>query len=524
MPNYPLLPTPSDDYQSETSINQSKTEDSILNLLLPWLRVDLIPTSFDHSSCSNETIDEDEDEVEEKPQKVGSRSIDTAILDRSAHMKYLIPSLSHLGPRLTTLDASRPWLMYWILNSFSILNLGLNPTDRQRAIDTILSFQHPHGGFGGGPGQLPHLAPTYSSISTLASLLGEAEPNVIKETWSRVNIKGMYEWMLSLKQTDGSFVMQMNGEIDVRGTYCALIVASLLNFLTPDFSKGLSDFISGCQTYEGGLASASQSIQINPLNSNSNSNSNQFIRVPLGEAHGGYTSCGLLSHCLLKSLPRSSHIKSLDYQACLRWLALMQALPIEGGGFRGRTNKLVDGCYSWWCGGLIQVIEALIEEEESVNDDQKSRSAASINALYDRKGLQEYILLISQGQDPEPIVGGLRDKPSVPPDHYHTHYILSGLSSAQNHHRISQDQSKRMSSEFDSRSKVPHFKGQDETIEESMERCKSIYSRSNSWVLLDEKGVVIGVPENRLIPIHPVFNIRPEYVKKTMDHFYLQDL
>lgn len=38
----------------------------------------------------------------------------------------------------------------------------------------------------------------------------------------------------------------------------------------------------------------------------------------------------------------------------------MQALPIEAGGFRGRTNKLVDGCYGWWCGGTWAMIGALL--------------------------------------------------------------------------------------------------------------------------------------------------------------------
>lgn len=35
----------------------------------------------------------------------------------------------------------------------------------------------------------------------------------------------------------------------------------------------------------------------------------------------------------------------------------MQGTEIEGGGFRGRTNKLVDGCYSWWVGGSFALIE-----------------------------------------------------------------------------------------------------------------------------------------------------------------------
>ena len=37
----------------------------------------------------------------------------------------------------------------------------------------------------------------------------------------------------------------------------------------------------------------------------------------------------------------------------------MQGTEIELGGFKGRTNKLVDGCYSWWCGGSFALLEAL---------------------------------------------------------------------------------------------------------------------------------------------------------------------
>lgn len=48
----------------------------------------------------------------------------------------------------------------------------------------------------------------------------------------------------------------------------------------------------------------------------------------------------------------------------------MQAMPIEAGGFRGRTNKLVDGCYSWWNGGLFGVLDALLEDEKVEKDGQ----------------------------------------------------------------------------------------------------------------------------------------------------------
>ena len=38
----------------------------------------------------------------------------------------------------------------------------------------LASCQHGDGGFGGGPQQLPHLAPTYAAVAALATLGGRA--------------------------------------------------------------------------------------------------------------------------------------------------------------------------------------------------------------------------------------------------------------------------------------------------------------------------------------------------------------
>lgn len=51
----------------------------------------------------------------------------------------------------------------------------------------------------------------------------------------------------------------------------------------------------------------------------------------------------------------------------------MQGEAIEGGGFRGRSNKLVDGCYSWWVGGGIPVIEALSAKERRERKERKKQ-------------------------------------------------------------------------------------------------------------------------------------------------------
>lgn len=39
--------------------------------------------------------------------------------------------------------------------------------------------QHPEGGFGGGPGQVAHLAPTYAAVNALCILATEEAYNVI---------------------------------------------------------------------------------------------------------------------------------------------------------------------------------------------------------------------------------------------------------------------------------------------------------------------------------------------------------
>jgi protein farnesyltransferase subunit beta len=49
----------------------------------------------------------------------------------------------------------------------------------------------------------------------------------------------------------------------------------------------------------------------------------------------------------------------INLKTLLRWLVQVQGTEAELGGFKGRTNKLVDGCYSWWCGGAITLLEAL---------------------------------------------------------------------------------------------------------------------------------------------------------------------
>lgn len=93
------------------------------------------------------------------------------------------------------------------------------------------------------------------------------------------------------------------------------------------------------------------------------------------------------------------------------WLSSRQCSP--EGGYNGRTNKLVDGCYSHWVGGCWSIVEA-------------ATSIPPTAQLWNRTALGRYILSAAQHE-----IGGLKDKPGKPPDAYHTCYNLAGLGAVQ---------------------------------------------------------------------------------------------
>lgn len=110
----------------------------------------------------------------------------------------------------------------------------------------------------------------------------------------------------------------------------------------------------------------------------------------------------------------------MDIPMLVSWLSARQSAP--EGGLSGRTNKLVDGCYSHWVGGCWPLLESSL-------DGKPSSTEPPASSLFSREGLTRYILACCQGND-----GGLRDKPGKSVDSYHSCYVLAGLSATQNHH------------------------------------------------------------------------------------------
>ncbi|XP_015116348.1 protein farnesyltransferase subunit beta [Diachasma alloeum] len=303
------------------------------------------------------------------------------LLTKSRHIGFLKKSLINISAAYECLDCSRPWLCYWGLHALQILGERLEVDEYQKIVQFLSKCQDPEGGFGGGPGQYPHLASTYAAVSALCII-------ETREAYEAIDRESLYKFLKSVKYEDGSFSMHRDGEVDIRGVYCAIAVAKLTNVYTPSLFKNTEQWIARCQTWEGG-----------------------FGGCPGMEAHGGYTYCGLASLVLLGKT-HMCHLPSL-----LRWLVNKQ-MQLEGG-FQGRTNKLVDGCYSFWQGASFPLIHAILSNEANLPNTNYW--------LFDQAALQEYLLICCQHP-----YGGLLDKPEKNRDIYHTCYGLSGLSIAQN--------------------------------------------------------------------------------------------
>ncbi|KAG7826941.1 hypothetical protein KL920_004939 [Ogataea angusta] len=301
-------------------------------------------------------------------------------LRRKRHSKYIDTFLNRPLPApFTALDASQPWIIYWLVNSKALLGEEVKSELSDKIGDKILEcVDADTGAIGGGNGQMAHMAATYAGL--LALTVSKSY-----KAASQLDRSKIYNWLLQMKQPDGSFIMHYNGEADARAVYCAICVASLLDILDDKLAYKAIDWLASCQTYEGG-----------------------FSGFPGDEAHGGYTFCAVAALSILKSPRELASVIDLDN--LINWTVQRQ-YSLEGG-LSGRTNKLVDGCYSHWVGGLTPLLEIATGQRDLLN----------------RIQLQNYILCCCQDEP-----AGLRDKPSTRADFYHTNYVLCGLSMTQHY-------------------------------------------------------------------------------------------
>ena len=324
------------------------------------------------------------------------------------------------------------------------------------------------GGYGGGPSQLPHLATSYACVQTLL-LIGSTG---FVSAYDSIDRESLANWISSLRNPqNGSFAMHEEGEVDLRASYCAAVLCTLLDLPVATFwghsLKKLKD--PPVKISETGFAHKSVS-NLDTLDQNRNSLTcccsstfpslppyllacqtyeGGFACNPWGEAHGGY------SFCAMATLLLTGAQHGVDLSALHRWITARQfRFPSPQartlGGFHGRTNKLVDACYTFWIGSLFSLlkvypmIQRLVTHstpgsvspseafllrnynigEVDVFSESCSKDPLDFLPLESAHQVLRYVLWGCQDSEE----GGFCDQPGSKTDFYHTCYTLSGLS------------------------------------------------------------------------------------------------
>ncbi|SBT35891.1 farnesyltransferase beta subunit [Plasmodium ovale wallikeri] len=254
-------------------------------------------------------------------------------LEKQKHFKFCLDIFFLKNLKLSFLEASKPWIFYWCIHTIYILHNDVEIEQKlskqtfsyiKKCVFHYLNkIKNGKGAFGGGLNQYTHIATTYASVCVFIYLHDE-ENNFL----SFLDKKKLHSYILKLKCKDGSFRLHKNGEIDMRGTYCAISICSMCHILTNEVKKNVVKYILSCQNYEGG-----------------------FTSEKFQESHGGYTYCALATLCIL------GKIEKVNLNKLMLWLINKQG-NVEGA-FMGRTNKLVDACYSFWIGSIFFLINEI---------------------------------------------------------------------------------------------------------------------------------------------------------------------
>ncbi|KAJ5077002.1 geranylgeranyl transferase type-1 subunit beta [Anaeramoeba ignava] len=309
------------------------------------------------------------------------------IFKKKQHIEWIKRFLKLMPTETQDYDSNRMTMLYFVVSSLDLLG-EVDNLDKKSIIDFVYSQQilpdkdNPEKyiencGFRGGQffgrDENPQCQPTNSHLydhSHIAmTYVAIAILTILGDDYSRLNKNAILTALKSLQLDDGSF-LAINGiyESDMRYLYCACCISKMLNDWSGVNIEKATKYILSAQSYENG-----------------------FGLLPGRESHGGSTYCALASLSMMGTL---NQISSKD--KVIEWLIRRQLT-----GFEGRTNKMVDTCYSFWIGASLKLFNVfdLIDFEQCSN-----------------------FTLSTQGD-----YGGFAKWPDIVQDPLHTYFGLCGL-------------------------------------------------------------------------------------------------
>lgn len=149
----------------------------------------------------------------------------------------------------------------------------LTDEEKQKCVEYLRRCHNPDGGFAGAPFHQSHVASSYAAMLAIVNIGTEEAYSIVdregmrkflhsiknqykyqdpnqRSGWSMVDKAG--EFLKPTKTSDviasvpGSFIIHKNGEVDMRGAYCALVIADILDIMDDQLKEGVGNFIASC--------------------------------------------------------------------------------------------------------------------------------------------------------------------------------------------------------------------------------------------------------------------------------------
>lgn len=288
-------------------------------------------------------------------------------------------------PLFSNQDLSMSMQLYWLYCMLAILNPQEAESYHQRVITTLQSWVSSHSGL---------LAPHDGYQTHAMIIFGGTLLAATTRHYTLMDRDTVHTYLAKCFNKElGCFCSDDSSqENDMRISYICLSVGYCYNLLDDKslFGDHLIEYFMSAQAYDGGSCA------------------NNFG----GESHGAYTFCSLAGLYILLGCSSAALRNKLGERRVMDLLVYIHTKQTNQGGFAGRNNKLVDGCYTYWMMGSLYLLvgDGKFEDFMVINADALYRYV--LRCSYDRKALD--------GEK------GMRDKPGVPSDAYHNMYTTAG--------------------------------------------------------------------------------------------------
>jgi protein farnesyltransferase subunit beta len=158
------------------------------------------------------------------------------VLQRSSHIDYQLRRIDHRSASGTVQERFSPWNPFYALFPLRALGRGRDPpfAGLQAGMTAFHARRRCCGLFLCFPDDNVHLITSYASLCGIGLFRTE-------DAYALFDRQTVYRELLACKLPNGAFATSVGMEHDVRSTFSAILIACVVDSVTPAIAEGVAD-------------------------------------------------------------------------------------------------------------------------------------------------------------------------------------------------------------------------------------------------------------------------------------------